>query len=167
MARVTPFIWFKDTAGEAMEYYASVFPDTRVVSIDRYEGNQGIPGEEQLKGKVLTGVFEVMGQRFMCLDGGEQPGFALSSAISFMVEMKDQDELDAVWGKLADGGTPQQCGWITDKFGVTWQVIPKSLGEMMSDTSATPAQKQALTDAMMPMVKLESAELEEAFRSAA
>jgi predicted 3-demethylubiquinone-9 3-methyltransferase (glyoxalase superfamily) len=167
MSRVTPFIWFVSSAEEAMNYYASVFPDSRVIAIERYAGDQGIPGEQELQGKVLNGTFEIMGQQFMCLDGGEQPGFELSSgAISFLVEFGDQESLDATWDKLMDGGKPQQCGWITDKFGITWQITPKSLGEMMADPTATPEQKQALMKAMMPMVKLESSKLEEAFRSA-
>lgn len=164
MAQVTPFIWFKNNAEEAMNYYASIFPNSRVVEIERYAGDQGIPGEQELKGKVLTGVFEIMGQQFMCLDGG--PQFELTGAISFLVEFESQEELDAVWDKLMDGGTPQQCGWITDKFGVTWQITPASLGRMMSDPSATPEQKLALMQAMMPMVKLEAAKLEEAFAQA-
>ena len=168
MSNITPFIWFKDSAEAAMNYYTSVFPDAKIVGIERYAGDQGIPGEEQLKGKVLNGTIEIMGQRFMCLDGGEVPGFELGgSAISFLVEFDDQTDLDKAWDALVgDGGKPQQCGWISDKFGVTWQITPASLGRMMSDPNATPAQKEALMKAMMPMVKLESAELEAAFNNA-
>lgn len=164
MSKVTPFIWFENQAEEAMNYYVSVFPNAKIIDIERYAGDQGIPGEQELKGKVLTGVFEIMGQQFMCLDGG--PQFKLSGAISFLVEFDDQAELDAVWDKLMDGGKPQQCGWITDKFGVTWQITPTSLGQMMSDPSATAEQKTALMQAMMPMVKLESSKLEAAFNGA-
>jgi predicted 3-demethylubiquinone-9 3-methyltransferase (glyoxalase superfamily) len=166
MSRVTPFIWFTDTAEEAMNFYASVFPDSKVGEIERYAGDQGIPGEQELKGKVLTGSFEIMGQQFMCLDGGKQPGFELNSAVSFLVEFENQEELDAVWEKLLDGGKPQQCGWISDKFGITWQITPASMGRMMSDPEATPAQKQALMQAMMPMVKLDGPALEKAFEDA-
>jgi predicted 3-demethylubiquinone-9 3-methyltransferase (glyoxalase superfamily) len=166
MQTITPFIWFeKNNAEEAMNFYVSTFKDGKIIDIERYAGDQGIPGEDQLKGKVLNGTFEICGLRFMCLDGG--PQFQPSGSISFMVEFEDQAELDEVWEKIiAGGGTPQQCGWITDKFGVTWQIIPASLGKMMSDPDATPAQKQALMQAMMPMVKLESAELEAAFNGA-
>ena len=161
MAQLTPFIWFESQAEEAMNFYATTFPNSRVIDIERYAGDQGIPGEQELKGKVLNGTFEVCGQQFMCLDGG--PVFQLSGAVSFMIEFDEQAELDAVWDKLLDGGKTQQCGWITDKFGVTWQIVPKSLGEMMSDPTATPAQKQALMKAMMPMVKLDGPALQAAF----
>ncbi len=164
MSRITPFIWFENQAEAAMNYYAEVFPNSRVVDIERYAGDQGIPGEKELKGKVLNGTFEVMGQRFMCLDGG--PVFKLSGAISFLIEFDDQAELDKVWEQLMDGGKPQQCGWITDKFGVTWQIAPTILGELMGDESATAEQKKALMKAMMPMQKLDGPALEAAFQKA-
>lgn len=164
MSQITPFIWFNSNAEEAMNYYVSVFPDAKILDIERYAGDQGIPGEQELKGKVLTGIFEIMGQQFMCLDGG--PQFELTGAISFLVEFDTQEELDIVWEKLLDGGQSMQCGWVTDKFGVTWQITPTSLGEMMSDPSATPEQKKALMQAMMPMVKLDKAQLEAAFEKA-
>jgi predicted 3-demethylubiquinone-9 3-methyltransferase (glyoxalase superfamily) len=140
MSKITPFIWFENSAEEAMNYYVSVFPNSKIIDIERYAGDQGIPGEEELKGKVLNGTFEVMGQKFMCLDGG--PQFELTGAVSFLVEFDDQRELDGVWDMLMDGGTPQQCGWISDKFGVTWQITPASLGRMLGDPSATAEQKQ-------------------------
>jgi predicted 3-demethylubiquinone-9 3-methyltransferase (glyoxalase superfamily) len=164
MHEITPFIWFQGTAEEAMNYYIETFPNSEITTIERYAGDQGIPGEEELKGKVLTGVFKLNGQQFMCLDGG--PQFAMSEAISFLIEFDGQEELDAVWERLLDGGTPQQCGWITDKFGITWQITPTSLGRMMSDPNATAEQKKALMQAMMPMVKLESSVLEAAFNNA-
>jgi predicted 3-demethylubiquinone-9 3-methyltransferase (glyoxalase superfamily) len=168
MSAVTPFIWFKDNAEEAMNYYVSLFPNSKIVEIQRYEGGSGIPGEDKLKGKVLTGIFEVMGMRFMCLDGGDVPGMQLnSSAVSFVVEFDSQDELDKVWDKLlADGAKPQQCGWIVDQFGITWQINPTNLGKMYSDPNATPEQKKAVTQAMLQMVKLDGPKLEEAFNSA-
>jgi predicted 3-demethylubiquinone-9 3-methyltransferase (glyoxalase superfamily) len=167
MSKFTPFIWFENQAEEAMEFYTFVFPGSRIVHIERYTGDQGIPGEEQLKGKVLTGIFELGGQQFQCLDGGKQPGFELNSgAISFLMEFDEQSELDGVWDKLMDGGKPQQCGWIVDKFGVTWQIVPKVLGDLMGDPTATPGQKKALAGAMMPMVKLDGPKLKEAFDSA-
>ena len=164
MSKLSPFIWFESNAEEAMNFYIDTFPHSKILHIERYAGDQGIPGEVELKGKVLTGVFEIMGQQFMCLDGG--PQFKTSAAISFLIEFDEQDELDAVWEKLLDGGTTMQCGWITDKFGVTWQITPTSLGAMMSDESATPEQKKAVMQAMMPMVKLESSVLEAAFNDA-
>lgn len=164
MAQITPFIWFDGNAEAAMNYYTSVFPNSEIVDIERYAGDQGIPGEQELKGKVLNGTFTVVGQRFMCLDGG--PQFQLTGAISFMVEFDDQAELDAVWDRLLDGGRPSQCGWITDKFGVTWQITPTVLGRLMSDESATAEQKKAVMQAMMPMVKLDGPALQAAFDAA-
>jgi predicted 3-demethylubiquinone-9 3-methyltransferase (glyoxalase superfamily) len=163
MSQITPFIWFNNDAEEAMNYYVSAF-GAKILDIERYAGDQGIPGEAELKGKVLNGTFEIMGQRFMCLDGG--PQFELTGAISFLVEYESQDELDQVWAKLIDGGTPQQCGWITDKFGVTWQIAPTALGKLMSDPEATPEQKAAVMQAMMPMIKLDGKALQAAYESA-
>jgi predicted 3-demethylubiquinone-9 3-methyltransferase (glyoxalase superfamily) len=164
MKPITPFIWFDSNAEEAMNYYINTFPNSSMTYLERYSGDQGIPGEAELKGKVLTGIFELNGQRFMCLDGG--PIFTLSGGISFMVEFDTQDELDAVWDRLLDGGKAMQCGWVTDKFGVTWQIVPAVLGTMMGDPEATATQKTALTKAMMPMVKLDGAVLEVAFNNA-
>ncbi len=164
MHEITPFIWFKDNAEEAMNYYIATFPNSKITHIERYTGDQGIPGEQELKDKVLTGVLELNGQKFMCLDGGSV--FELTGAISFMIDFDTQDELDKVWDRLLDGGKPQQCGWITDKFGVTWQITPTAMGRMMSDPNATPKQKQAVMQALMPMVKLDIAGLEAAFEAA-
>jgi predicted 3-demethylubiquinone-9 3-methyltransferase (glyoxalase superfamily) len=164
MQPIKPFIWFDGQAEEAMNFYTSTFPNSKIVHIERYAGDQGIPGEDQLKGKVLTGIFDLNGQEFQCLDGG--PVFKPGGNISLVVEFDTQEALDKVWERLLDGGKTQQCGWITDKFGTTWQIIPTALGKMMGDPTATSAQKQALMGAMMPMVKLESAELEAAFNGA-
>lgn len=164
MQSIIPFIWFHGNAEEAMNFYVTTFENSRVVQIERYAGDQGIPDEDKFKGKILTGIFEIAGQQFMCLDGG--PQFQLTGGISFMVEFDTQDELDKVWDKLMDGGKPMQCGWITDKFGVTWQITPKVLNTLMTDPAATPEQKKALVQAMMPMVKLDGPALEAAFNAA-
>ena len=164
MEKIKPFIWFQGNAEEAMKYYVSTFKNSKITQIERYAGDQGIPGEKELQGKVLTGVFELNGEEFMCLDGG--PQFELSEAISFLVELETQEELDSVWVKLIDGGKPMQYGWVTDKFGLTWQIAPTALGKFMSDPSATPEQKKAVMQAMMPMVKLDAALLEGAFSGA-
>ncbi len=161
----TPFIWFNSNAEEAMNYYVETFKNSEITHIERYAGDQGIPGEQELKGKVLTAVFKLGDQKFMCLDGG--PQFELTGAISFLVEFDEQAELDSVWDRLLDGGEAMQCGWVTDKFGVTWQIAPTTLGRLMSDPDATPAQKKAVMQAMMPMIKLESEPLEAAFEAAA
>lgn len=165
MQKVTPFIWFLGDAEEAMNFYVRTFKNSKIIQIERYTGDQGIPDEDKLKGKVLTGIFEIEGTQFMCLDGG--PVFDLpSSAVSFMVEIDTQDELDNVWDNLLDGGKPQQCGWIVDRFGITWQIVPSILGKLMSDPNATEEQKSAVTKAMMPMVKLDGPKLQEAFERA-
>lgn len=165
MHDIVPCIWYEGNAEEAMNFYVSLFPNSKITEIQRYSGGQGIPGEDELKGKVLTGVFELNGQKFMCLDGG--PQFKLEGAgISFVIEFDTQEEIDRVWDKLLDDGKPMQCGWIVDKFGLTWQITPKNLGKYLSDPDATPAQKKAVLDAMMPMVKLEAVKFDEAFNNA-
>lgn len=164
MQNVCPFIWFDSNAEEAMNFYVSAFPNSRIIEIERYAGGQGIPGEEKLKGKVLTGIFEVYGLKMMCLDGG--PQFKPGGNISLLIEFDTQAEIDQVWEKLMEGGTPMQCGWITDKFGTVWQITPKVMGEMFSDPKTTPTQKQAVLDAMMPMIKLDIAKLQAAYDSA-
>lgn len=164
MQKITPFIWFKDNAEEAMNFYVNSFKDGKIIQIERYTGDYGIPNEKELKGKVLTGIFEIMGQRFMCLDGGDN--FKLTAGISFLVEYETQEEIDDIWEKLLVGGTAMQCGWITDKFGVTWQITPKFLNDVFSDPNVTDSQKRAVNDAMMPMVKLDLAKLKEAYDSA-
>lgn len=164
MQPIKPFIWFENQAEEAMNFYVEIFPNSKIKHVERYAGDQGIPGEAELKGKVLTGVFEINGTEFQCLDGG--PVFQPGGNISFVAEFDDQEELDAVWEKLLDGGKTQQCGWITDKFGVTWQIVPTVMGKLMSDPSATPEQKKALMQTMMPMVKLDGPKLQAAFEAA-
>ena len=164
MQKLTPCIWFKENAEDAMNFYVSTFKNSKIKHIERYTGDQGIPGEKELKGKVLTGIFEIDGQELICLDGGLL--FELTAAISFQVEFEIQEELDEVWDKILDGGKAQQCGWITDKFGVTWQIVPKAFGELMSSPDTTPAQKKALMAAMMPMVKLDMPKLQEAYDNA-
>jgi len=164
MQTFKPCIWFQGNAEEAMNYYVSTFRNSKITHIERYAGDQGIPDEEKLKGKVLTGIFELDGQEFMCLDGG--PMFELTGGISIVAELDSQEELDEVWEKLIDGGQTMQCGWVIDKFGLTWQITPRAFGEMMSAPSTTPAQKQALMAAMMPMVKLDIAPLKAAFEAA-
>ena len=165
MQKVIPCIWFESNAEEAMNFYVSSFPNSKIHHIERYAGDQGIPGEKELKGKVLTGVFEVYGLKIMCLDGG--PQFKPGGNISLLVEFDTQEEIDSVWEKLVDNGaTPQQCGWISDKYGTTWQITPKELGELMSSPDSTPAQKQALMQAMMGMVKLDMPKLRAAYDAA-
>ena len=157
--KITPFLWFDDKAKEAMEFYTSVFKDGKIISVQYYpEGTQ----EEHLKGmegKVLTGIFEIAGQRFMALDGG--PIFKFNESISFYVECDGQEEVDYFWEKLSAVPESEQCGWCKDKFGLSWQIIPKQMGELLS----SPDKKRAgqAIHAMMQMKKIDLAKLQEAY----
>ena len=126
MQKITPFLWFDDNAEEAVNFYVSLFADSKVNNITRY--GEGGPGPE---GQIMTASFELHGQEFMALNGG--PHFTFSPAISFFVNCETQEEVDELWEKLLEGGEAQQCGWITDRFGVSWQIIPTALGELMGD----------------------------------
>ncbi len=135
---ITPFLWFDHQAEEAMKFYVSVFSgspkkhgDSKIISISRYEKGMETPGIESMVGKVLTGVFELNGQRFMALDGG--PIFKFNEAMSLLVECEDQTEIDYFWGKLSAVPESEQCGWLKDKFGVSWQIIPEHFATVMND----------------------------------
>jgi predicted 3-demethylubiquinone-9 3-methyltransferase (glyoxalase superfamily) len=129
MTKITPCLWFDGKAEEAMNFYTSIFKSSKVGSVARY-GEAG-PGE---KGSVMTATFELDGQPFMALNGG--PMFQFSPAISFVVYCQTQEEIDDFWSRLGEGGAPQQCGWLTDKFGVSWQIVPTILAELMRDKDA-------------------------------
>ncbi len=154
MQKITPFLWFADAAEEAARFYVSLFPDSGIDSVVRY-GSEG-PGPA---GSVMTVDFRIGGQRFTALNGG--PVYRFSPAVSFVVSCADQAEVDKYWDAFADGGTPSQCGWIDDKFGVTWQVVPRALIEMMESEDA--AAKGRMTAAMFTMRKLVIADLKAAF----
>ena len=162
MQKITTFLWFDDKAEEAMKLYVSIFRNSRIVCITRYgDPPPGAPAHWP-KGKVLTGVFELEGQTFMALDGG--PLFPFTEAISLYVSCQTQNEVDDLWAKLtADGGQEVQCGWLKDKFGVSWQIIPTAYEEMMNDPQGTPAQKEALMSALLKMKKLDVAQLKRAY----
>ena len=156
--KITPFLWFDKEAKEAMEFYTSVFKDGKIISIQYYpEGSQ----EEHLKGmegKVLTGVFEIAGTRFMALDGG--PVFKFNESISFYVECDGQEEVDYFWEKLSAVPESEQCGWLKDKFGVSWQIIPKQMGAILSSPDKEKAGRAI--HAMMQMKKIDLKKLQEA-----
>ncbi|SDG51493.1 VOC family protein [Pelagibacterium luteolum] len=156
MSRITPSLWFNNNLEEAMDFYASVFPDTKIFGTTRYtEGGMGTPGT------VMTGDFEILGQRFNAINGGDY--FKFSEATSFIIDCKDQAEVDHYWEKLpADGGAESQCGWVKDKFGVSWQIVPRALYETV--TGKDPAGAQRATQAMLKMQKLIIADLEKAYR---
>lgn len=143
--KITPFLWFDYQAEEAINFYTSIFKDSEVGNIARY-GNAG-PGE---KGKVLTGTFTLAGQQFMALNGG--PMFKFNEAISLFVDCKDQDEVDYFWDKLSEGGEKSRCGWLKDKFGLSWQVVPSALGELLYNTD--PQTSGRVMQAMMKMDKI-------------
>jgi len=151
---VTPFLWFDDNAEEAAIYYSKVFKNAKILSTNRY-GDAG-PGD---KGKVMTVNFEVEGQEFIGLNGG--PHYKLNMAVSFLISGLPQDEVDRLWGLLSDGGETHQCGWVTDKFGVTWQVVPEGFMDLIgSDDEEKSARAMK---AMMEMVKLDINALRRAY----
>ena len=153
MQKITPFLWF-DTEGEdAAEFYVSVFPNSRIVDVTHY-GEAG----PRAAGTVMTVAFELDGQRFVALNGG--PDFTFSEAISFEVECEDQDEVDSYWNTLSEGGEQGPCGWLKDKFGLSWQIVPRRLTELLSDPDTAKAQR--VMGAMLQMRKIEIAELERA-----
>lgn len=151
--KITPFLWFDDQAEEAISFYTAVFKDSEVGNIARY-GDAG-PGE---KGKVMTGTFTLAGQQFMALNGG--PMFKFTEAISMFVDCKDQDEVDYFWEKLSEGGEKSRCGWLKDKFGLSWQVVPETLGELLYSTD--PQTSGRVMQAMMKMDKIIIQDLKDA-----
>jgi predicted 3-demethylubiquinone-9 3-methyltransferase (glyoxalase superfamily) len=157
MSKITPFLWFDDQAEEAANFYVSIFPNSKIGTIARY-GDAG-PGP---KGQVMTIAFELDGQPFIALNGG--PYFTFSEAISFAIDCADQAEVDRYWDALLEGGEASQCGWLKDRFGLSWQVVPRRLFELMGDEN--PARSKAVTEAMLKMVKLDVAALEAAHASA-
>lgn len=158
MQKITPFLWFDKNAEEAMNFYASVFKNSRIVSIERYPEGYTEGPMAGMAGKVLTGIFELEGQRFMCLDGG--PIFKFNESISFYVECQDQAEVDYYWEKLSAVPESEQCGWLKDKFGVSWQIIPKQLGELLS--SPDKEKSRRVMEVMLKQKKIVISELEAA-----
>jgi len=153
--KITPFLWFDDKAEEAMNFYISIFKNSKVGSVTRY-GDAG-PGP---KGTVMSATFQLDGQDFFALNGG--PLFKFTEAISFFVNCDTQEEVDELWEKLmAGGGSPQRCGWLKDKYGLSWQIIPKALGEMLGDKD--PQKSQRVMQAMLQMNKIDIQRLKEAY----
>ena len=149
MLTITPFLWFDTQAEEAMNYYASIFPRAKVLSVQRANG------------QVMSVEYELEGQKFMGLNAG--PHHKFNEAVSFFVGCDTQQEIDTLWNKLtADGGSPSRCGWLKDKFGLSWQIIPKRLGSLLSG-GGDPASGKRVLDAMLQMEKLDERQLQEAF----
>jgi predicted 3-demethylubiquinone-9 3-methyltransferase (glyoxalase superfamily) len=154
--QITPFLWFDNQAEEAAKFYTSIFKDSKVTKIARY-GEAG-PGP---KGSAMTVGFELNGQEFTALNGG--PHFKFTEAISFVVNCETQEEVDEFWKKLSEGGQEVQCGWLKDKYGVSWQIVPTVLSEMLQDKD--PAKSQRVMKAVMQMKKLDIDGLKKAYES--
>jgi predicted 3-demethylubiquinone-9 3-methyltransferase (glyoxalase superfamily) len=151
--KITPFLWFDGNAEEAINFYVSIFRNSKIGMVRRY-GDAG-PGP---KGSVMTATFEIEGQEFYALNGG--PMYKFTPAISFFVDCKTQEEVDTLWEKLSAGGRKDQCGWLQDKFGVSWQIIPSALGELLGDKD--PVKSQRVMQAMLQMTKIDIEKLKAA-----
>jgi predicted 3-demethylubiquinone-9 3-methyltransferase (glyoxalase superfamily) len=152
--KITPFLWFDHQAEDAARFYTSVFPDSKIEAVTRY--SEAGPGPA---GSVMTVGFELDGQKFTALNGG--PHFKFTEAVSFVVNCETQQEVDQYWAKLTEGGQEVQCGWLKDKYGLSWQIVPTVMVEMFKDTDA--ARSQRVVKAMMQMKKLDIARLQEAY----
>ncbi|MBP7722546.1 MAG: VOC family protein [Alphaproteobacteria bacterium] len=156
MKTITPCLWFDGNAEEAVKFYTSIFKDGKILSTSYYG-----PGMHLPEGTVLTITFEIMGQQFMALNGG--PEFKFDEAISLMIPCDTQEEIDYYWDKLtAAGGQPVQCGWLKDKFGLSWQVVPRIIEKHLNDKDQ--AKTNRVMKAVMGMVKLDIAEIEKAYK---
>jgi predicted 3-demethylubiquinone-9 3-methyltransferase (glyoxalase superfamily) len=155
--RITPFLWFDTQAEEAARFYVSLFEDSKIRAIARYgEGGMGAAGS------VMTVDFQLAGQRFVALNGG--PTFKFTEAVSFVVNCKDQKEIDRFWAKLGEGGRDIECGWLKDRYGLCWQVVPTALWKMLTDRD--PARSARVMHAVLRMKKLDLAALETAYGAA-
>jgi predicted 3-demethylubiquinone-9 3-methyltransferase (glyoxalase superfamily) len=157
MQKITPFLWFDDNAEEAVKFYTSIFKNSKIGKIARYD-EAGEKAAGRPAGSVMTVEFRLEGQEFVALNGG--PHFKFTEAISFVVNCQTQKEVDYYWEKLSEGGKEVQCGWLKDKFGLSWQIVPTVLGELLSDKDA--AKSQRVMQAMLKMVKLDIKKLKQA-----
>lgn len=157
MPAITPSLWFDDDLEEAAEFYTSIFPNSYIEEFTRY--TEAGPGEP---GAVVTGIFVLDGSRFIAINGG--PHFRFTEAVSFTVECSDQEEVDYYWGRLTDGGEESQCGWLKDRYGLSWQIVPRRLPELISDPD--PVRAAAATKAMLGMRKIIVADVEKAVAQA-
>ena len=159
MQKISPSLWFDNNAEEAMNFYVSVFKNSKIVSIKRYPEGFTEGPLAGMGGKVLNGIFEIEGQSFFCLDGG--PIFKFNESVSFLVDVDTQEELDSYWDQLSAVPESEQCGWLKDKFGVSWQIIPKRLGELLNDPD--PVKAGRVMDTMLQQHKIIIADLEAAY----
>jgi predicted 3-demethylubiquinone-9 3-methyltransferase (glyoxalase superfamily) len=154
MQKINAFLWFDNQAEEAVNFYTSIFKNSKIGSIVRYGKESSGP-----EGAVMTVEFELEGQQFVALNGG--PVFTFTPAISFYVHCETQQEVDYYWGSLSEGGEKGQCGWLEDKYGISWQVVPEILGKLMADVD--PEKARRVTEAMLQMTKLDIAALQRAY----
>jgi predicted 3-demethylubiquinone-9 3-methyltransferase (glyoxalase superfamily) len=159
MQKITPFLWFDDRAEEAVNFYVSIFRNSKITGITRY-GEAGSEAAGRPKGSVMTIVFQLEGQEFVALNGG--PVFTFSPAISFVVNCETQEEVDKLWEKLSEGGEIEQCGWLRDKYGVSWQIVPTILGEMLQDKNTDKSER--VMNAMLQMKKIDIEALRQAYQ---
>jgi predicted 3-demethylubiquinone-9 3-methyltransferase (glyoxalase superfamily) len=150
--KITPFLWFDDQAEEAVNFYTSIFKESRIVTVTRY-GQAGAEASGRPKGTVMTIAFQLEGQEFVALNGG--PHFKFTEAISFVANCESQNEVDFYWEKLSAGGDPtsQQCGWLKDKYGISWQIVPTELGKLLSDPDF--GKTERVMKAMLQMKKID------------
>ncbi len=153
MPKITPWLWFDTQGEEAAEFYTSIFPNSKIVEVTRYG-----PAGPRPEGTVMTVAFVLDGQEYVALNGG--PEFTFSEAISFQISCGSQEEVDEYWGKLTDGGEEGPCGWLKDRYGLSWQVVPTALSELLADPD--PGRSQRAIQAMMQMKKIDIAELRRA-----
>jgi predicted 3-demethylubiquinone-9 3-methyltransferase (glyoxalase superfamily) len=146
MQKITPFLWFDNNAEEAMRFYTSIFENSRILMTNRF--GKGGPGDD---GKFMTGTFQLDGQNFMVINGG--PMFRFTEAVSLFISCKDQTEINYFWDKLSEGGQKSRCGWLKDKFGLSWQVVPAELGELVHNQDPLKAKK--VTEELMKMDKID------------
>lgn len=158
--KITPFLWFNDQAEAAANFYVSIFKNSRIGDVVRYGDGPAGQGPDPA-GKVMTVSFELEGQKFTALNGG--PTFHFTEAISFLVTCESQEEVDALWEKLTAGGEEQPCGWLKDKFGVSWQIVPTALMEMMSDPDAEKVKR--VREALFEMKKIDVPRLRQAYET--
>lgn len=157
MQKIVTHLWFDDQAEEAANFYVSLFEDSQVLDVSRYM--EGSPGEP---GKVMTVTFQLNGQEFIALNGG--PEFKFNESMSLFVKCETQEEVDRLWAALTDGGEEQPCGWLKDKYGLSWQIIPNVLGEMLQDEN--PDRAQRVMEAMLKMKKIDVSKLTAAYDAA-
>ncbi len=156
MQKITSFLWFDNKAEEAVNFYVSIFRNSKLISMSRYP--EGAPGPA---GAVMTVTFQLEGQEFIALNGGPDPVFKLTEAISFFVNCETQKEVNELWEKLSQGGEEGKCGWLKDKYGLSWQIIPTALGQMLQDRD--PQKSRNVMQAMLQMTKIDIEALRRAY----